>query len=770
MAEAPAAEAEERPKEPVAQVRKWLNEIGAARKREKDFRKDGERILRIYGGDKQEETPYNILYSNTETLLPALFSQTPRPVVQRRFKDEDPLGKAAAEAGQRALGFLLDTNVEGYETFQESVQAAVLDALLPGRGVTMLKYEADIVDVPQPDGSALPVKQWESVCPESRSWNRVYFGYAKKWSKVPWIAFEEHLDDDEAKEMFGEAIAGKLIYTQAEEDERDEDGEKKTNAQSEDSERKTCLVYQIWDRAGGKKIRYIAPCYNDGYVKEQDDPLGVTGFYPMPRPLRFLEKSNDLSPKAIYALYENQAKELNRITIRLKFIIEALKARGVYDSSLGEEVASVLKEDDNALVPTDKGSSLAAEGGLEKAIWMMPLDKLQQVAVTLANAREQCKQVIYEITGIADILRGSSKASETLGAQEIKERWGGLRLKRLQKEVQRYARDMLRIMMEIAVSKFSERTLAQMTGLPFSTEEQRAQAQTLVQAAAASGQQPDPQAMKILQSPAWADVLKLLKDDAARSYRIDIETNSTVELEATEDQKNIAEVMNAIAQFLNGIAPLVTSGAMPIEAAKAMLLAIVRRYRFGPEVEEQIKMMQMPKPPEDGKAAAAQAQIAADKEKHALTLQAEQARDAAQAQREREKLAVDQQSKAADSNQRAADNAAKLAHDKAIEQMKAQVMRNTEIEKARIAAAAQVEIARIKAQATESEKASNDDKSAKDQQRHEQSLAATNALIQKLLESNAQIMAAVTAESEFSVKRNPDGSLVGNKRPKATLQ
>jgi hypothetical protein len=139
MAEAPAAEAEERPKEPVAQVRKWLNEIGAARKREKDFRKDGERILRIYGGDKQEETPYNILYSNTETLLPALFSQTPRPVVQRRFKDEDPLGKAAAEAGQRTLGFLLDTNVEGYETFQESVQAAVLDALLPGRGVTMLE-------------------------------------------------------------------------------------------------------------------------------------------------------------------------------------------------------------------------------------------------------------------------------------------------------------------------------------------------------------------------------------------------------------------------------------------------------------------------------------------------------------------------------------------------------------------------------------------------------------------------------------------------------
>jgi hypothetical protein len=700
---------ENRPKEPVADVRRWLNEVAAARKREKDFRKDGDRILTIYGGEKPEETPFNILYSNTETLLPALYSQTPRPVVQRRFKDEDPLGKNAAEAGQRTLAFLLDTNVEGYETYSEAMQAAVLDALLPGRGVTMVKYEAEVVDVPQPlppgspEGTkppTIPVKRWESVCPESRSWNRVYFGYAKKWSKVPWIAFEEHLDKEEAEENFGEEIAKKLVYTQGEEEERDEDGgDKKTGADRDTSERKTCLVYQIWDKDGGKKIRYIAPSYNDGYLKEQDDPLGVTGFYPMPRPLRFLEKSNDLSPIALYKLYENQAKELNKITVRLNLIIEALKARGVYDSSLGEEIASVLKEEDNALIPTDKAASLAAEGGLDKAIWFMPLEKLIQVATALIQAREQAKQVIYEITGISDILRGATKASETLGAQEIKNQWGTLRLKRLQKEVQRYARDLLRIMLEIAISKFSERTLAQMTGLPFTTEEQRAQAQTIVQAAAASGQQPDPQAMAVLQSPSWAAVLKLLRDDAQRAYRIDIETNSTVELEATEDQKNIAEVMNAIAQFLNGVAPLVQSGSMPIEAAKAMLLAIVRRYRFGPEVEEQIKMMQMPKPPEDGKAAAEQAKMAAEQQRHAADQQMERENRAAQQQADREKLAMEAQR---DANRAARDReseVAKLANERAIAQMQAQYQKSAEIEKARIGAEASVTVARINAEA-----------------------------------------------------------------------
>jgi hypothetical protein len=58
----------------------------------------------------------------------------PVPVVQRRFKDEDPLGKAAALAGQRLLAFLLDTNLDGYETFHDVMLSGVMNGLLPGRG------------------------------------------------------------------------------------------------------------------------------------------------------------------------------------------------------------------------------------------------------------------------------------------------------------------------------------------------------------------------------------------------------------------------------------------------------------------------------------------------------------------------------------------------------------------------------------------------------------------------------------------------------------
>ena len=566
----------------------WLNEIDAAKKREKDFRKDGERIIEIYSGCKKEEIPFNILYSNTETLMPALYSAIPKPVIQRRFKDDDPMAKFAADAGMRTLEFLIDTNVEGYENFNDAMQAAVLDALLPGRGITAVKYEADF------EGEDDPTVKYETVCSEPKAWNRVYFGYAKRWSKMPWIAYEEQIDKDEAERLFGKEIAEKMVFTGSEEEKESKTSKSRND---DEGERKTALVYQIWDKDGGKKIRWISPAFKEKELRVDDDPLGITGFFNCPRPLQFLSKTTDTLPTALYLLYENQATELNRLTVRINRIVEALKARGVYDSSLGDEIENIMKVDDNTLVPADKSSSLAAEKGLDNAIWFMPVEKLVAVLEKLYLAREQCKRVIYEVTGISDIIRGSTVASETATAQNIKSQWGTLRLKRLQKEVHRYARDLLRIMLDVASSKFSESTFAKITGLPFATDEQKMQAQQLVYAAQLNRVQPDPQAIQILQSPAWADVMRILTDDYQRAYRVDIETNSTVEAEATDDKQGVAEVMNAMSQFLNGVSPLVRDGSMPFQTAQAMLLAVVRRYRFGPDIEDYIKQMQPPQQP-----------------------------------------------------------------------------------------------------------------------------------------------------------------------------
>jgi len=583
----------------------WLEEIKSARKREKEFRKEGQEILDIYENEK--DTPFNILYSNTETLAPAVFSQLPRPVVTRRFKDEDPIGRAVSEASQRMLEYLVDTDVEDYDPFVDSMNCAVLDGLLPGRGFTSIKYESD-EDV-----------SWETVCADSRKWNRVYFGFAHKWKRVQWLAYEEYLDKDEAEELFGSKV-NLLTFTEGEDKERDYDStnEDKNIHEDEQGKKKTTCIYQIWDKKD-RKIRYVSPQVKEEFLKVDEDPLGLVGFFNCPKPIQFVKKSNNLSPTALYKLYENQAKELNKIQTRLNRVIESIKVRGAYNGALGEEIEKILKEEDNALVPTDKAATML-ESNFKDNIWFLPLAELIAVAQQLIQARESAKQVIYEITGISDIVRGQSVASETLGAQKIKESWGTMRIKNYQKEVQRYALDMMKIMLDVAANKFSEKSWAQMTGLPFATSEQIEQAQQML-AIAQNNPQVNPQdpniqkAQQIMQGPKWPEVLGALKDKFSRSYKVDIETNSTLDVEATEDKKLVGDFMNAMGQFLNGVSPMIKEGILPFGAAKSMMLSIVKRYRFGREVEDELKAMQEPKPQQNPEQQKAMQQFIQEKQK-----------------------------------------------------------------------------------------------------------------------------------------------------------
>ncbi len=610
----------------IENISYWFDELSQARKRDSDFISDGERIMDIYACRDDKRVPFNILYSNTDTLLPALYSSVPRPVVMRRFRDDDPVGKAASMAATRMLEYLLDTNTDGYETFDEGVKNAVLDALLPGRGITACKYDAVLGEAEygseQPQ-EPLQEKKSELICIDSKKWNRVLFGYCEKWSEMPWIAFEQNIDQVEAVRLFGQEIAAKIKFTRDNVGPDDDD----KSASDEDGKqggRKTAVIYQIWDKSGGKMVRYVSKHYEDGFLKVEADPLELSGFYPIPRPLQFLA-SSDNQPVAPYAFYKEQAEEINELTKRIKRLAKAIKARGVYDSELGDDIKNLMDGVDNEMIPADKSAALAAQNGFQNAIWFMPIEQMVAVLQQLYAAREQCKQVIYEITGISDIIRGSTVATETATAQNIKSQWGTMRLQRLQREVQRYARDLLRIMLEMAASKFSESTWVQMTGLPYATSEQVMQAQMIMQAAQQQPPQIGPdgqpqmspivqQAQQIMQAPQWPQILELLKSDLDRSYRIDIETNSTILPQLQEDQQNMTEAMTALSQYISSIAPLVQAGIFPFEAAKSVMLAVIRRYQFGADLEDAVKSMQQPPPPVDNTLQVEQAKLESQKE------------------------------------------------------------------------------------------------------------------------------------------------------------
>jgi hypothetical protein len=588
-------------------VEYWIKELAAAEKREKKYREKAKECVKIYEGDTEAENSYNILYANTETLHPALYSRRPRPLVTPRQKSpvaNDPLVSAAAKVTLGTLNYLIDSEHDDYETFDALLKSAVLEALVPGRGVTRWKYDSKV----EKDKKGNPVSiAYEMVCGEHVTWNRFKHGYGKQWKDVPWVSYDHFMTAEELIDNFGKDIANKvqLGSTESESEEGKELDRAADNYYKEESQSTTKLAYvaEIWDKVS-KRVLFISPTHKDGPLKVTADPLKLTGFFPQPKPMMFLQKIKTLVPTPLYKQYEQQARELNRVCIRINRIIVALKVRGVYDGRI-KELEGVFKADDNVMTPAESMEAMGPDAsGLDKAIWMMPIDKLITVLQQLYLQRQQVKQVIYELTGIADIMRGSSQASETLGAQEIKERWGGVRLKRMQREAARYANDCLRIMAEIS-TRMQEGTIKQIVGLPYPTAAEKQKVQQQFQAlqlqAQQTGQQLPPQqvqqAQQQLAIPSYAEILQLLKSDQLRSYKVDIETNSTVDLEVTEDKQDVQEMITATGQFMQGIAPLIMNGSLPFAGAKAMLVAICKKFRFGDEVEDIMKSMQPPAPP-----------------------------------------------------------------------------------------------------------------------------------------------------------------------------
>jgi L-rhamnose mutarotase len=642
-----------------AESKKWLDAIDDAMKREKAWRTKAAPVVDLFEQEKStaenggDVADFNILYANTETLSPAVYNNTPRPVVKRKIDKENPLGIAAAAVLQKTLAYLVDTADANYTPFDDLMKTAVQEALVPGRGLCRFSF----------DSNEKGYKQ--TVCGDEVAWNRVVYGYAKQWADVPWLAYEHFMTREEAIANLGEEVGKKITLTHSPATESDKDGEDSMPANAQGA--KFAHVWEVWDKAK-REVVFVS----DGWPKvcvKRPDPLGLEGFFNSPRPIQFIKRIKSLVPNTLYLLYETQAKELDDVTRRIGKLVNAMKIRGFYDSTL-EGLDQLMLKPENTLLPAQNVAAMLQGQTLEKAIWLMPIEKLVAVLQQLYLNRQQIISVIHQITGIADIMRGASQASETLGAQEIKQAWGTMRLKRMQKETHRFARDCFRMQAEIAAKKFSVETFAQMTGLKFPRKAEQQQAQLVLQQAQQMGpmlqqqvqqglmapeqaqaqgqmlQQKAQEAQQVLGKPAWEDIVEFLKQDTIRNFAIDIETNSTLDIEATEDKAELAEMMNSMSQLMNGVYPMVEQGVLPFEAAKSLMLTVIQKFRLGEEVEETFRAMQQPQPKPDPAQMKVEAEMKRDQQKfeqeQQLTQQ-EQANKQAEVQLERERLAMEKE-------------------------------------------------------------------------------------------------------------------------------
>lgn len=601
-------------------VRTWLDAIELSTKEESDWRKRATETVKIYRSQsdagKHRDRTFNILHSNIQATVPAVYNSTPVPDVRRRYQDNDPVGKEVADLIERCLSY----SVDAYD-FDSVVLDAVQDNELVGRGVTRIRYLPYLSD----DETR---KVYEEAKCEHVQWKNFRHGPGRSWSEVPWVAFELFLSREELIKLAGDKGRSINLDCTADGVQEKNDG---TNVREIF---KRAKVWEIWDRES-RQVIFIAESEKAAPIRVEPDPLGLSGFFPIPRPLYAIDTSDTLVPICSYDIYRDQAEELEKVSSRIMSLVDALKARGVYDGRL-TEMARVTDADDNELVAVENAMNYADKGGLDAAIAWWPIETISKVLEKLYVQRDQIKQAIYEITGIADILRGQTDPNETLGAQQIKQQWGSLRIQRKQMDVQRYARDLFRLKAEIISSKFDWQTIMLMTGLEYPAMLQKQQAQ---QQAQMTGQ-PLPEEM---QRPSREEIERVLRDDVMRAFRIDVESDSTIRADMTRNQTMMTQFLEGTAQYMQAIGPAVEQGFFPPDIAVEIYSAFARNFRLGKQAEDALDRLadqakktaqQPPKP--DPKAEAEkiklqgeQQKLAAEmefkREEHGLKLQEKQA-------------------------------------------------------------------------------------------------------------------------------------------------
>lgn len=576
---------------------KWLGRIEAAWKREETWAKDAEKAVTAYTNETSGDGKlydYNILHANTETIVPAIINSPPVPDIRRRFGDDDPVAKMLSDIIERAISVQVDDS-----RLETELEGQAQDGFLAGRGVVRLRFHADTVETEtsalaeaeeraedkDADGDAALGTDWagsiagigypagtdadasqgdrgapgalagvsnERLTFEAVSWRDYQHGPAKRWEDRPWESFRHVMQQDDATEFCDKALTASQV---------EPGGSLFGDAEGD------VTLYEIWDRA---KRNVVFVSENGKVLKKLDDPLGLSAFFPSSRPVQPIEIVGRLMPVNPFSIYAKLADELDIITKRIRILTAAMKLKGGLVGGISADLKALADADDNELVTFTGLEALAQTAGLDKAILWWPVDKFPPLLAELAKNRELTKQAIYEITGISDIVRGASKASETLGAQQIKSQWGALRIQKMQRMMERSARDLFVMMAEIIPAKFSHQTLQEMTGIPIVIQQ---------------GDDQETVAAK-------TKLHQIMAQKITTYYRVDVESQSTVRADLTQKKQEMSEFLAGSAAFFQGMAPVVEQGGPgAAEGALEIYAAATRNFDLGKSAEDAIDRM-----------------------------------------------------------------------------------------------------------------------------------------------------------------------------------
>jgi len=606
--------------------------ISAYERAYQSWEKRSEAIIKRFRDEarasREAVTKFNILWSNVNTLVPACYSKVPEPDVGRRFRDQDPVGRVSSLILERALRYELDH----YPDYRATMRESVLDRFLPGRGTAWARYEphfkageqipADGLQVTEDEDEPEEQIDYECAPVDYVHWKDFGHNVARTWEEVFVVWRIVYMYEEGVKERFGDEVAKSLPYDASPQDTKRELTQSEVKRQAK--------VYEIWDKQKKKVFWICRGPKKLNPLDERDDPLGLQEFFPCPRPLYATMSNDSLIPVPDFAQYQDQARELDTIADRIDGLVHMLQVKGVYDSATPELARLFTEGVNGTLIPVKNFMAFAEKKGLQGSMDLVDLKPIYEAIKVCFESAREIINFIYQITGISDIVRGQTEAGETLGAQQLKVNFVGLRLGDMKRDVARFATDILQLKAQVLCQHFSPQTIMAMAAV-----EQMAPAdqQHVYQFQPGPPQPGPPDPMTGQPSmvpgppqpaigpdgkPAPGAAMMLLlgeqriadpesdSPNPLRSFRVEVNADSLVQIDEQAEKEAAKDFMGAMTKFLEITAQIGAVAPPMLPVTLEMIKWTASKFKIGKNFEgtldqalEQMKQAAaQPKPPD----------------------------------------------------------------------------------------------------------------------------------------------------------------------------
>jgi hypothetical protein len=570
------------PDTPQGWAKRWAAEFSACKPVMDKFHKSGDKILKIFLGeqgikdDRVVDEHLNLFFANIQTVSSLVYGNLPKAEVDRTFADaNDDTARVAAEMLSRMLNQdIQDPGKDMDSVFKQGMQ----DRLLPGMGNARVRYDfkEDIRVIPGTGQPAInhPVTGVELVpaVPDqqehfiSEEWVDIIYTHWKdfKWSparthaEIRWKAFRSYMCKEELEKRFGKKKEDK-------EEIPEDDGS--DNTAEDDTESTPDLdidaiplnskgpfgkqtdkapdtkqlipqaeVWEIWNLTD-RKVYWFVENF-DMILDCKDDPLELNQFWPDAPPLIANSTTSKYQPKADFAIAQDLYNAVDVLQRRISRLTDACKLVGVYDKS-NDEIKRLFQEGvENQLIPVDNWAMFAEKNGLEGSINWLPIEAVTATIAELQQQQDRKISQLYELTGMADILRGTNQQKYT-SAEETKAvvQYASVRMQKLQNEFACWVATLQNLKAEIICKHFQPETIIKQSNIMMTPDGPNAQ-----------------------------NAIAFMKRDDSIQFRIRVQPESMAMADYAQMKADRSDFLMAISQYMQAAQPLMTAdkNATPI--------------------------------------------------------------------------------------------------------------------------------------------------------------------------------------------------------------